>query len=454
MTRTRTSAAALALAALLASAAQATVIVHAPPLRTQYINVTLIDGTGAPARENMAITTADDRIEAIATMIGRHPESQNIVRDMHGAFALPGLINTHVHLATWPNLPFALAAMRRDLYSGITALRDMAGDTRELGYLARQVRIAEPPGPDVYYASLMAGPEFFEDPRTVESTLGGLTPGETPWMRAVSTQTNLPLAVAQAKGTGATAIKIYADLPAPLVARVTAEAHRQHMMVWAHGAVFPATPKDGIDAGVDVVSHACMLGYQASDKMPPAYHHRAAVEAAKFKGGTAALDGLFADMKKRGTILDATLYVYQVLDGMKDANPPPYCTLALAEKIAAAAHRAGVAISAGTDADTGWREPLPALADEMALLVHGAGMTPMDAIRAATQVAARTIGQERDMGTIEKGKLANIVFVQKDPLADIANVKTVTLTVKRGQRFARTDYRAITKDEAKDAGED
>lgn len=453
MTRTRTSLAAFALAALLTSAAQATFIVHAGPMRTQYINVTLIDGTGAPARENMAITTADDRIEAIATMVGRHPESGNIVVDMHGAFALPGLINTHVHLATWPNLPFAQASMRRDLFSGITAVRDMAGDTRELGYLARQARIAVPPGPDVYYASLMAGPEFFNDPRTVQSTLGGPKPGEAAWMRAVSTRTDLTLAVAQAKGTGATAIKIYADLPAPLVRAVAAEAHRQHMMVWAHGAVFPATPRDGVDAGVDVVSHACMLAYQASARMPPAYHHRDPVDAAAFKDGTSALDGLFADMKRRGTILDATLYVYRVLDGMKDANPPPYCTLALAEKIAAAAHRAGVAISAGTDADADWRSPLPALADEMALLVHGAGMTPMDAIRAATQVAARTIGQEREMGTLQTGKLANIVFVQKNPLADIANVKTVTLTVKRGQRFARADYRAITKDEAKDAGE-
>ena len=78
-------------------------------------------------------------------------------------------------------------------------------------------------------------------------------------------------------------------------------------------------------------------------------------------------------------------------------------------------------------------------------------MTPMDAIRAATSVAARTIGQQRDMGTIEEGKLANIAFLAKDPLADIANVKSVTLTLKRGQEFPRRDYRPITKDEAKDA---
>jgi imidazolonepropionase-like amidohydrolase len=80
-------------------------------------------------------------------------------------------------------------------------------------------------------------------------------------------------------------------------------------------------------------------------------------------------------------------------------------------------------------------------------------MTPMDAIRAATSVAARAAGEERDMGTLRPGKLANIAFLAKDPLADIANVRTVTLTVKRGKEFARRAYRPITADEAKDSGE-
>ena len=417
---------------------------------TVYTDITLIDGTGSPPRPGMAIVVEGERIAAIETAV---KPGKGVV-DMHGAYALPGLINTHVHLATSPDLPFAQAQLRRDLYAGITAVRDMAGDTRELGYLARTARIGETPGSDVYYAALMAGPEFFLDPRTVESTRGGLVPGETPWMRAVTPSTDLPLAVAEAKGTGATAIKIYADLPAPLVSAIAAQAHRQHLMVWAHAAVFPASPREVVDAKVDVVSHACMLGYQASAKMPAAYHHRAAVEADKLTGHNAAFDGLLADMKARGTILDATLYVYELLDKMKDANPPPYCTLTLAEKLAGEARRAGVPISAGTDAETAWKEPMPALADELALLVHGAGLTPIDAIRAATSVAARTIGQERDMGTLEKGKLANVVFVKKNPLADIANIKTVTLTVKRGKPFARRDYRPITKEEAKGADEE
>ena len=291
-----------------------------------YTNVTLIDGTGAQPRPHMSISITGERIDLVAPAV---PPGKNVI-DMHGATAIPGLINTHVHLATAPGLGYAQAIRRRVVEGGITAVRDMAGDTRELGYLARATRIGETPGPDIYYAALMAGPDFFKDPRTVASTAGGLVPGETPWMRAVTPASDLPLAVAEAKGTEATAIKIYADLPAPLGDAITAEAHRQHLMVWAHAAVFPASPREVVDAKVDVVSHACMLGYQASAKMPQAYHHRAAVEADKFNGPNAALDDLLADMKARGTILDATLYVYMLLDKEKDANPPPFCTLALA----------------------------------------------------------------------------------------------------------------------------
>lgn len=412
-----------------------------------YAHVTLIDGTGAAPRSDMAIEVEGERIAAIM------PASQapKTAIDMHGAYAIPGLINTHVHLATWPNLPYAEAILRRDLYSGITAVRDMAGDVRELAFLKRQARIGDIPAPDIFYASLMAGPEFFKDPRTVQSTEGGPRPGEAIWMRAITDRTDLPLAIAEAKGTGASAIKIYADLPASLVHAVADEAHRQGLLVWAHAAVFPAKPREVADAGVDAMSHVCMLGYQVSDSFPSAYHDRAPVDADKL-ADPRALDALFADMKERGTILDATLYVYRVLDRMKDANPPPYCTLALASKLLGEAYRAGVPISAGTDAESGWKEPFPALPDEIALLAK-AGMTPMDALRAATAVAARAAGEERDMGTLRSGKLANIVFLAKDPLADIANIGTVTLTVKRGKEFARSAYRPISAAEAKDADE-
>ncbi|HUB85450.1 MAG TPA: amidohydrolase family protein, partial [Rhizomicrobium sp.] len=361
--------------------------------------------------------------------------------------ALPGLIDSHVHLATDPDPVYEQAQLRRYIYSGVTTVRDMAGDTRVLGFLARQTLLNKMEGPNIYYAALMAGPPFFVDPRT-HAAAQGAEPGQVPWMQAMTDDTDIPLAVARAKGTGATALKLYADMSGELDAKITAEAHRQHMLVWGHAATFPASPMEVVDAGEDVVSHACMLAYQASETIPPEYHHRAAVEEAKFKYGTALLDPLFADMKKHGTILDATVYVYKMM-WQEEPNPPPYCTLELAEKITAAAHRAGIEISTGTDADTEWDKPLPSVFDEIELLVHTADFTPLQAIRASTLNGARVVGHEKDIGTLEDGKRANILFVSKDPTADIANLRSVVLTVKDGIPYPRSQYRPITRDEAK-----
>ena len=74
-------------------------------------------------------------------------------------------------------------------------------------------------------------------------------------------------------------------------------------------------------------------------------------------------------------------------------------------------------------------------------------MTPMEALRSATVISAMTIGQEKEMGTIEPGKLANLVFLSADPLQDIAALRTVTLTVKRGVQYPRSNYRPLTDDE-------
>jgi imidazolonepropionase-like amidohydrolase len=413
-----------------------------------YTHANLIDGTGAALQPDMAIVTQGERITAVipAAQTGAYKDAAIV--DMQGQYALPGLIDSHVHLATAPNRRYAEAILRRFVYSGVTAVRDMAGDTRALGEYARAATMNEMPSPDIYYAALMAGPQFFKDPRTAAATQGHV-PGQVPWMRAITDQTNMQIAVAEAHGTGATAIKIYADLPASLVDSIVAEAHRQGMLVWAHAAVFPASPAEVVDSGADVVSHVCMLAYQASEKIPPEYHHRASVDEDKFKGDNAVLDALFADMKKRGTILDATVYVYNSMWQVPNAQPRPYCTLALAEKLAGEAHLAGLKISAGTDDPGAWDAPFPSLDDELALLVHTAGFSPLDAIAASAHVGAMTIGQDANMGTVVPGKLANLVFLAKNPLADIANIRSVTLTVKRGAQYFRKDYRPITKDEAK-----
>jgi imidazolonepropionase-like amidohydrolase len=415
---------------------------------TIYRGMTLIDGTGAAPTMDMSIVVEGERIRAVVsdTQASQYASDANVI-DAHGLYALPGLIDSHVHMATSPNRRFAEALLRRDVYSGITTVRDMAGDGRQLADLSRAARMAEMPSPDIYYAALMAGPEFFKDPRTHEAAKGAVA-GEVPWMRAITADTDMTLAVAEAHGTGATAIKIYADLPEVLVQRITAEAHRQNMLVWAHATVFPASPRQVVDAGVDIVSHSCLLGYQVSDPIPRAYHDRAPVDAAKLAGDNPEIDSLLADMKSRGTVLDATLTVYDTMSRVPNPKTPPYCSAALAEKLTDEAHRAGIPISTGTDDPGEWNDPWPSLFGELSLLVHHAGFTPMEALVASSRVGAMTVGKTAETGTIEAGKLANLMFVAKNPLDDIDNLETVTMTVKRGALYRRSDYRPITKDEA------
>src|SRR3954452_12575190 len=196
--------------------------------RTVYRHAALIDGTGAPLKPDMAVVTDGERIAAVvpdkALGAAQLAGAQKV--DLSGRFLRPGLIDSHQHLATPPDRPAAEASLRRALYSGVTAVRDMADDLRQVGDLARAARVGEAASPDIYYAALMAGPSFFADVRTQAAALGPEA-GKVPWMRAVDASTDLGLAVAEARGTSASAIKIYANLPAPTVAAIVAEAHRQ-----------------------------------------------------------------------------------------------------------------------------------------------------------------------------------------------------------------------------------
>jgi imidazolonepropionase-like amidohydrolase len=419
-----------------------------------YSGASLIDGTGKQLRPDMAIITRGERIESIlpASELKLPPGAE--VVDAKGQYALPGFINSHEHLATPPNRKYAEAMMRRDLYSGVTAARCMGDDSRALADLARASRIAEIPGPDLYYVALFAGPDFMNDPR-IASCCQGAKIGDTPWMRAVDEHTDLANAVTLAKGTGAIAIKIYANLPAALVAKIVAEAHRQGMQAWAHSMVFPATPREVIDAKPDVVSHIGYFGYQAMEKRPQKYQEREKfpIDPAPFANGdNKVMSMLFDLMKERKIILDATNYVYETIEQMRardpeHAPPPPFCSSKLAELLTAQAYRHGVLISAGTDSFAPPDEPYSALQGEIEILVRKCGMPPLDALRSATLISAMSMGQQTEMGTLETGKLANIVFLSANPLEDIGAVRQVVLTVKRGVQYPRKNFVPLTKAE-------
>jgi imidazolonepropionase-like amidohydrolase len=411
-----------------------------------YRGATVLAGPNEAPVRGVSIVTRGERIVQIERDSRmKTPPGAKIV-DVAGLYAAPGLINTHEHFATDPDRPFAEAMLKKDLYGGITAVRDMAGDARLLADLKRESRSGALPAPDIDYAAVMAGPAFFDDPRP-RAASRGFPPGAAPWARAISPDSDLPLVMKEAKGVGVTAIKIYADLPADEVAALTHEAHRQHLLVWAHAAVFPASPREVIAAGVDTVSHTCMLGYQVSATMPNAYADRAPVDERRLAAGDdPTMTALFREMRRRGVILDATLRVYVDMAREAGEHPgsrPPYCSADLAERLTRQAYLAGVAISTGTDGFSDDADPWPALQDELELLQDKVGMTPADVLRAATATGARAMG-DSDIGAIAVGKLADIVFTRDNPLTDVRAFRSVVLTVKRGADYWRRDAAAKT----------
>ncbi|MEV8036018.1 amidohydrolase family protein [Streptomyces sp. NPDC086182] len=421
---------------------------HAPAVKgavAVYRGATLFDGTGRPARGSTSIVVDGPVIRAVgddAVIAGNLPADAQVF-DLDGRFVVPGLIDAHQHIATPPDRPVAEAVLRRLVYSGVTAIRDMADDLRQVGDLARATLVGEIPGPDIRYAALMAGPGFFDDPRTHQVSQGE-TPGAVPWMQAIAEDTDLRLAVAMARGTHASAIKVYADLDHATVAAITAEAHRQGIPVWAHATVFPATPGQIVMAGADSVSHVTLLAFEGTDGPLISYKNKPPVEYERFADGDdPRVEELFALMRQKGTVLDATagMWASEALagDGPEDAARAAANT-ELAAVLTAQAHRAGVDIATGTDYETDPGDPFPALHEELAFLVHRCGMSPEQVLRSATLIGARSAGAEDVMGSVEAGKLANFVVLDDDPLLDIEHLRSVTLTVKRGRRFERGEF--------------
>jgi len=399
---------------------------------TAFTGASVINESGTAFESGSTIIIRDGKIVAIGRSGAVTIPAGARTVPLNGRYVVPGLVNSHVHLATLAVPAQARAYLRRELYSGVTMVRDMAGDVRLLAELQREAAADEIVAPDIYYASLFAGPSFFVDPRSHDASRG-IEPGKAPWMQAISPETDLRLAVARAKGTGATAIKLYADLPAPLVTAITAEAHRQSLLVWSHAAIFPARPSEIVEAGVDVMSHADFIGFESITPFPQSFQQARRTDLSAWKL-TPAVSSVLSKMKSRGLILDATVDV-----GFRD--PIPTWPASVAVQLAREAHKRGIPISAGTDDDADWKDPNSALLAEIERLVHDVGMTNAEALRAATVVGARTVGEQ---ATLAAGHAANFVVLGADPLQDIRNLRNVILVVKHGIEHQRSAYEPAT----------
>lgn len=436
----RPAAACLVAFAVLTGPARAQEVPVAPgpggPLVLAHVN--LVDVRSGSVLPDRTIVVRGADIEAVLVAPPAALPDSAFVLDLSGCWVIPGLIDSHVHVSH-EGRAATEDALHRALLGGVTTVRDMGGDARRLASLQRDAWLGEIAAPDVYYSSVFAGPEFFTDPRVVDVTRGRVA-GETPWARAIRPATDARAAVLEAKGDGATAIKIYADLAPREVARVTAAAHAAGLRAWSHATIFPSRPSDAVAAGVDVISHASLLFWEGTKTVPETYgRHRDVPPPDTTAPLSPALVPLFASMKRQGTILDATLFVTgevarQAGDPKRRAAAEAF--RAYANQVVRAAHAAGVTIDAGTDDLIADGAALPNLHEELRLLV-AAGLSPIDAIRAATRTGAEVLGLGDRLGAIEAGKRANLVVLSADPTADISNTTRIRFVVKGGRLFVR-----------------
>ena len=408
-------------------------------------NVTVINTTGtAPARRS-TIVIGGDRISEMGEP-GKIsiPEGAEVV-DGTGKFVIPGLWDMHMHLSFVTDLAFPLL-----IANGVTGVCDMGGYLDEIDRWREQIRQGAILGPRIF----RAGP-IVDGPRTEQ--------GE--FRLTVTNAEEARKAVQSLKQRGVDFIKVYHFLSRESYFAVADEAKKQRMSFAGH---IPngVSPQEASQAGQRSLEHTSVL-LQAlmalEEKRGRTAKELTADAFAQLEGekGTA----LWQSMVRNGTWHTPTLVVSNSFllrpelaakpdDRRKYAtartkehwekhNPVPQNVSAadMADRkealqklfeVVGAMRRAGVSILAGTDPPT--RDVFPgfSLHDELGLLVK-AGLTPMEAIQSATINPTKCLGISDSHGTVEKGKVADLVLLEADPLADIANTKKIAAVVVGGK---------------------
>lgn len=417
-----------------------------PPDRWVLVHAgTLLAVPGEAPRQRATLVVKNDRVAAVADGFldappGAAPGAAVEVVDLADRFVMPGLMDAHVHLYHEPSFSRrrsergdrypaspgepanaaegavnAMVYARRNLAAGFTTLRDVGSDTEAVFAVRNAINAGRMAGPRI----LVSGPAVAVTGGHGDGVPLGLT-GDGP-ARIADATCDGPMECRQAVRylykLGADVIKFTAtggfgsntglepQLFPDEVEAIIATAHLNGLKTAAH-AYSPVAIRTAVKAGVDSIEHGFLLD-----------------------------DEGIALMKKNGTFLVPTLSasypppIFRIPD-------PPSVKLRNEYRAFERAYAAGVKIAFGTDAGTFEHGTN---AKEFGLMV-GFGMKPMDALRSATVVTADLFGITADAGTLEPGKLADVVAVRGDPLADISVLNRIDFVMKGGA-IAKRDGR-------------
>lgn len=386
------------------------------------MNAFIIDGKGNSIQPNMAIVIQGSSIVNICKMSDLIASKNYTQIDLKGKYVIPGLIEGHAHLQNFPDKQLKYA-----LDCGITSIRSMADDASYIQLLEEDKNDGKNVYPDIYYSAAMAGVKFFQlDPRPVRITPSNYILGEAPWMRLINDKSNFSKIVQDARDCGVTGIKLYAYLTPIQVKNITEEAHRKNLKVWSHPYLNYSNISTIASSGVDLITHATMIvnGKGGSDVHSIDYNFISKGE----------LDSVITILRKNDIAVELTfdMIFHSMAKGISDSLFQRLKDVHI--EVAKKFWKAGLKIIAGTDMPLPQKEDeKPALFIELQYFVNSIGMTPIEAISCATYLSAKVLGLENTFGSIEIGKKANIVILDKNPGMDIKNLNYVYLVIKNGQ---------------------
>ena len=408
-------------------------------------NVTVIDTTGSNPGQRATVLIKDDRLSEIGEPGKVSIPSGAQTVDGTGKYLLPGLWDMHMHLSLVSDsaLPLLIA-------NGVTGVCDMGGDLDQIDQWREQISKGTRPGPRI----IRAGP-IVDGPRKEEGQ----------HRHTVNNAAEARQAVDSLKKRGVDFLKVYHFLSRDSYFALADEAKKQGIAFAGH---IPngVSPREASEAGQRRLEHTAVLlqalvALENKDGRTQKQLTAAAFDKLAGEEGTA----LFRAMANNGTWHTPTLVVAQSFllrtemaakpderrkyiaaitkEHWEKNNPVPQNVSAedMAERrqalgkmmeIVGAMRRAGVSILAGTDPPT--RDVFPgfSLHDELGLLVK-AGLSPLEAIQAATLNAAKCLGIADSYGTVEKGKMADLLLLEADPLAAIANTQKIAAVIVAGK---------------------
>lgn len=403
-------------------------LTYTPPVAEPLLirGVRIIDGSGRPATPPQDLLVERGRISRIAAA-GRLPAGTARVLEAGGRYLIPGLMDLHAHEYRPELLPgFS--------YFGVTTIRDQGSAIGPLVAYADAIAAGQLDGPRVDYG----GFQFYSDWAYDAEDQQGVEPEADP--------AHVSRAVDMAQVLGSQHIKTRTFRRWDINARMIAEAHRRGMRATGHCAhLLPL-----VAAGMDAKEHAGFCSPRSDGRI-----YDDLVQLYRTAGigvvPTIAYSSFAVQLNEHPDLLDADSALAPFLPPrnafawMLRLNPARRQQFARFAQQARAATvrlaRAGVTIGTGTDI---WQIPT-GVHLELAELV-AAGLSPLEAIHAATGGSARIVGAEQDLGTIAVGKVADLILLDADPVADIHNTRRIRAVIQAGrvvdrpgivQRFGR-----------------